>query len=27
LSERGRDVAFELLGQGHYQLSLPEMEP
>jgi hypothetical protein len=27
LSERGRDVAFELLEQGHYQLSLPEMEP
>jgi 50S ribosomal protein L16 3-hydroxylase len=27
LSERGRDVAFELLAQGHYQLSLPEMAP
>jgi 50S ribosomal protein L16 3-hydroxylase len=27
LSERGRDVAFELLGQGHYQLLLPETGP
>jgi 50S ribosomal protein L16 3-hydroxylase len=27
LSERGRDVAFELLEQGHYQLLLPETGP